>query len=189
MAIIVAFQVLVSLPFTLTDTGVKDYIVRSKFTGGGRGVKGEYHYEFMAATHSSTIFWGFLSEKCYYTWDCLAIKLRIALVALNIYFFFIRRWCFVKCFRNLLDTFKAKPEGIKTQQQIKFTFEVLLIGYFIGVNTLPGGHRHFQFWFISLVPTLVELVGLPSVSTFWLNDFHYPVLDGNDRWRLDYQHY
>ena len=97
MAIIVGFQILVSLPFVLTDTPVKEYIERSKFTGGGRDVPGEWHYRFMAASHTSTIFWGFIKHECYQDWPCLALKLRLGLVILNIYHFFLRKNCFFVC--------------------------------------------------------------------------------------------
>lgn len=105
ISLIIGFQIVISLPFVLTDTTVKDYIERSKFTGGGRDVPGEWHYRFMAASHGSTIFWGFIPESCYQDWPCLALKLRVGLLALNVYYFFIRRWCFPQCFSNLLNTF------------------------------------------------------------------------------------
>ena len=40
---------------------------------------------------------------------------------------------------------------------------------------MPGGHYQFQFWFIFLVPLAIEMVGLPSVGTFWVYQRLYPV--------------
>lgn len=71
---------------------------------------------------------------------------------------------------------------------MRFTFEVLFLGYFLGVVQMPGGHRHFQFWFTSLYHLLVSLVGLPALSTFWINDYFYPILHGGDRPRMNLQH-
>jgi len=188
ISLIVGFQIIISLPFVLTSTSVKEYVERSKFTGGGRDVPGEWHYRFMAASHGSTIFWGFIPEVCYQDWPCLALKLRVGLLALNVYYFFIRRWCFPQCFSNLLNTFGKKPEGVVSQKQIRFTFEVLFLGYFLGVVQMPGGHRHFQFWFTSLYHLLLSLIGLPAISTFWVNDYFYPILHGGDRPGMNLQH-
>ena len=96
-AVIVSFQVLIALPFVLNDTKVKDYLDRSKLNGAGRnGFAGAPRYwDYLASDYSLTIFWGFIPSDCYYDFDCLAKKLRIAIPAVNVFHFFIRKGCTV----------------------------------------------------------------------------------------------
>jgi len=51
----------------------------------------------------------------------------------------------------------------------------MVIGILIGICLVPGGHFQFQFWFIFLVPLAIEMVGLPTVTTFWVYGYFYPV--------------
>jgi hypothetical protein len=59
---------------------------------------------------------------------------------------------------------------------MRLTTEVLIIGYVSSVILMPGGNLQFQFWYISLVPLLVEMVGLQSIFTFWIYAYMYPVM-------------
>jgi len=79
----------------LGETGVKDYLDRSKFSGAGRGGLGGFpeFFDYMAADYTTTIFWGFIPRECYVNFSCLALKLRIAIPAINVFHFFIRKGC------------------------------------------------------------------------------------------------
>ena len=99
--LIVSFQIVISLPFTLTDTNYKDYLVRTKFTGAGRVTPSEPFWDFVASRYDHSIFWTFIPQECYESWPCLPQKLRIAMFGLNIYHFFFRKWCLPRCLGNL----------------------------------------------------------------------------------------
>ena len=43
-----------------------------------------------------------------------------------------------------------------------------MIGYFATVMLMPGGQTQFIFWFEWLLPIVIEMVGLPTIMTFWL---------------------
>lgn len=98
----------------------------------------------MAAHRALSIFWTFIPEDCYFHWPCLALPLKIAMLALNIYHFFVRKWCLPRCLTNLAQTFDEKAVaqlGIRSQEQIRLTLEVLLLGYMGGVVTMPGANQ------------------------------------------------
>lgn len=61
------------------------------------------------------------------------------------------------------------------QSQIRHACEILILGYMCGVVTMPGANYQFQFWFISLVPVMIEMIGLPSWCTFWIYAMFYPI--------------
>ena len=97
----------------------------------------------------------------------------------NIWNFFIRQNSFPRCFSNLLNTFdsqKVKNLGVKTQLDIRFTCEVILIQYMCGIVFMPGGHQQFQYWFIPIVPLLVGMIGVPYILVFWITNYFYPII-------------
>ena len=53
---------------------------------------------------------------------------------------------------------------------------------------MPGGHRHFQFWFTPLYPLLISMLGLPCILTCPLPDYFYPILHGGNRPLMNLQH-
>lgn len=50
---------------------------------------------------------------------------------------------------------------------------------------MPGAHIQFQFWYAPFVPLLLEMVGLPSLLTFWLYACNYPVINDMDGFPVD----
>jgi hypothetical protein len=64
-----------------------------------------------------------------------------AIFSLNIYNFFLRRQALMPCLNNLWDFLNMKPD--KNLKDTKKTFEILLIGYFIGIVFMPGAARQF----------------------------------------------
>jgi len=88
-------------------------------TGAGRNgiAKAARFWDYMAAHRSLSIFWTFIEFDCYFHYPCLALKLRISMLIVNIYHFFGRKWCFPRCYENLLKTFDKKEVaklGIRT---------------------------------------------------------------------------
>ena len=85
------------------------------------------------------------------------MKLRIAMLGLNVYHFFFRKWCWRQCFVNLFKLFWKESEVDEersennynpnsdrmNQKQIRHTADILILGYMIGVATMPGGNYQF----------------------------------------------
>jgi len=96
------------------ETSVEDYIVRSKLTGAGRkGASNSLeHWDYLAADKPLSIFWTFLSWDCYYDRTCMADPVKIGILVVNVYHFFVRKWCLPQCLNNLFKTFNP-PAGIK----------------------------------------------------------------------------
>ena len=76
-----------------------DYIQRSKLTGAGRdGIAGAaLFWNYLAAHRDLSIFWTFIPYDTYFCQHCFADKLKIGMVLVNIYHFFIRKMCLVPC--------------------------------------------------------------------------------------------
>jgi hypothetical protein len=51
---------------------------------------------------------------------------------------------------------------------------------------MPGANGQFQFWYISIVPLLLGMTGIPMILLFWVEHYFYPILGGVDP---RYQHY
>lgn len=172
---------MIALPFVLTETSLDDYIIRSKLTGAGRnGIQdGDEHWDYVASHVGLSIFWTFLPHDFYFARHGMARWVRIAMIVLNIYHFFVGQKCTSRCLENLAKTFDFKHTatlGIHTPDQQKKTLEVLLIGYFIGIVFMPGANGQFQFWFSCLVPIVVGMIGLPFIMLFWIHPYFYPIL-------------
>ena len=77
------------------DTPLRKYLFYSKFTLEGRGGIGgaEEVYDYMSSNHYATIFWKFIPEEIYNTKELLADRLKLAMLSLNVYHFFIRKMC------------------------------------------------------------------------------------------------
>ena len=177
--IIIGFQVLVAAPFVIFgDTSASEYLARARFAGGGRNGIGQASalYDNVGAHHSLSIFWTFLDEETYYSkwWND---GLKASILMLNIYHFFIRKWCLPRCLTNLMNTFSpALSSPVPTDpKDTKLIIELLTIGMLTGCTLCPGGHYQFHFWFIYLVPLAIEMVGLPTVTTCWIYSSIYPV--------------
>lgn len=140
----IGFQVLVALPFICKKTTVYDYVTRAKFTGKGRVTPGEPFWDYVAAIYGHTIFWNWVSKECYEEYECLAVKLRISMLSLNVYHFFIRKWCWKQCLINLRDWFDPKYQYVHKplkQKDINLTLEILVLGYVTGVVLMPGANQ------------------------------------------------
>lgn len=110
----------ISLPFVLTGTKVKDYVIQTKFTGAGRVTPSEPFWNFVASYYHHSIFWTFVPQECYESWPCLALKLRIAMLGLNIYHFFIRKWCWRQCFENLFKSSRKEEKENEERSENNF---------------------------------------------------------------------
>ena len=180
MTILVGFQILVSLPFILTETTIADYLERSKLTGAGRNGIGfaEPYFDYLAAHQTLTIFWRFVPENFYYDPEGLAKHCKIGIVALNIYHFFIRKGALITCLTNLKDFLTGNQDkpGVSKLKQLQWTIQTVVIGYFVGIILMPGAHGQFAFWFTPLVPLLTDMVGLPQIFTIWIYQYLYPPL-------------
>lgn len=108
LAIIISFQIVIALPFLLGETSISDYLIRSKFTGQGRnGIDGaDEIWDYLAAHIDNSMLFTWVPYDCYQDRTCMADRLFPLILIINVYHFFIRKWCTVQCFKNLFDTFK-----------------------------------------------------------------------------------
>jgi len=125
------------------------------------------------ATYGNTIYWQLVGPGMYWQpWFCPLLKK--CMLAVNVYYFFLRRWCLPQCLINLTKTFDGSQSLFKSQPftraQAKMGVELLLVSYVAGVCFVPGGHQQFQMWYWELIPIAIEMVGLPTAVTFKL--FH-----------------
>ena len=178
--IIFTFQVVIALPFLLGDSTISDYIRRSKLTGQGRnGIAfAGPEWDYLASMKDLSILWKFISNECYYDRDCLARNCTVAMLGLNVYHFFIRKWAFKKCWNNFIGFVLCKKKdfvGFKNEDEKKHVIEILLIGFFIGINLMPGAHSQFQIWYMYFMPLLIYMTGIPKILTFWIFAHYWPL--------------
>lgn len=121
IVIMIVFQIIVSLPFILGDTPVADYIEMSKFTGAGRNGRGIYNpaYDYMGSDHAQTIFWSFVPIDLYLDKERFGDRLKMGILLINIWHFFVKQNALWQCLTNLLYTFNSEHRsklGIRTQE-------------------------------------------------------------------------
>ena len=80
-------------------TFYKDYLMFSKFIEDSERKYG--------ATQDMSIFWHQVSREIYYS-DTFVKLLKIAMLSVNVWFFFIRKFCVPKCILNLLTCNESK---------------------------------------------------------------------------------
>ena len=80
------------MPFLMGETTIREYLHRAKFDGSGRnnfaGAPDIFNY--MSSHYEHSIFWTFLPKEVYNTKELVSDRLKIGIVCLNIYNFFIR---------------------------------------------------------------------------------------------------
>jgi hypothetical protein len=89
---------LVAVPFLIPfggETSVEDYLIKSKLTGAGRnGFAGAAAYfDYLASHPGNTIFFSWLDRDCYFDKECFSDRVKIGILVVNVWHFFIRKWC------------------------------------------------------------------------------------------------
>lgn len=79
------------------------------------------------------------------------------MVAVNFYYFFLRRLCVGQCLTNLVRW----PDGNMKEKDRKLALELLVVSYLSGICMVPGGHQQFQIWYQELIPMALAMTGLP----------------------------
>jgi hypothetical protein len=120
------------------DSTVQDYIIRSKLTGAGRnGIQGSAEFwDYLAAHKGLSIFWTFLSDEVYFDKSAFSDKVKIGILAVNVWFFFVRKNCLWQCLDNLMQT----GNGLTDKRLL---IEMLVIQYMSGIILMPGAHGQF----------------------------------------------
>ena len=100
------------------------------------------------------------------------------LLGINVYYFFIARFCFPRCFSNLLSTFSSsKPKmSFKDRKLVIELVVVMLVGSAVFV---PGGHMQFQIWYMQLIPFCLLLTRAHPILTFSLYSYVIPCRIGH----------
>ena len=76
---------------------------------------------------------------------------------------------------DYLAKFYIKKEMITKEARSRKCVDVMIINLLIGAVFVPGGHRQFSFWYVFVIPIAVEMIGLPSILTFWLYQAIFPI--------------
>jgi hypothetical protein len=96
----------------------------------------------VGADYNHSVYWTFISSDLYNS-HWFTDRLKLAILALNTYYFFIRQWCLPQCLYHVLG-FKLKlirPDDLTVQEQDKKVIEIMVVGLLIGAVNVPGGHR------------------------------------------------
>lgn len=179
--VIVSFQILIASPFCFDpvakllgfsggDTSWKDYLKYAKFAGGDKDRQYGSLYDW-------TIYWQMIDRRIYYKWWFVVI-LKMTMLLINVWYFFIRRFCLMDAVYNALTFFEPKW-ALGVRQRLPYWkqrkgLEIMIICYIAGAQFVPGGHQQFQMWYWDLIPIAIEMVGLPSAFTFKLYHDIYP---------------
>lgn len=132
--IIVGFQVAIASPFCFdpvaqtlgfksAGTHWKDYLHYTKFLGGDK--KRQY-----GSMYDLTIYFQFIDRQIYYK-QWFIDGLKLAMLSVNVWYFFIRRACIFKCFLNIFNTFKHTNHRMSLFEMQK-GLEILVIGLVAG---------------------------------------------------------
>lgn len=96
-----------------------------------------------------------------------------AILAVNVYYFFIKRHCLWICLKNIFKfSTDAKFPTAVNQRRI---FEIVSICMISSVVLMPGGHQQFQFWYIFLLPITIMSIDLPAMFVFKIFNDIFPV--------------
>ena len=106
----IMFQIIISLPFVLGETSVSDYIEMSKFTGKGRNGRGIYShvYDYMGSSQHHSIFWSWVPKDLYENKELFADRLKVSILFINIWHFFVIQNSLPLCINNLMNTFNSE---------------------------------------------------------------------------------
>ena len=82
----------------------------SKLTGAGRNGRAGASkiYDYMAAVQGLSILWTWVPHDLYIDKERFSDRLFKAMILINIWHFFVRKWCLPKCLDNLFSTFDSK---------------------------------------------------------------------------------
>lgn len=97
----------------------------------------------------------------------MARFVKTAMVFINIYHFFFRRAALQPCLNNLWRFLTLKPDFQKILDK-KNTIEILYIGFLSGIVFMPGANSQFQWWYVPLLPLLLDMAGLPIALTAFI---------------------
>ena len=115
--------------------------------------------------YSCSYWWNPFIPKTMYLKQHWLGFLKVCMLAVNVYYFFIRRFCLPKCLSQLFGTFSAKKDVMKYKDR-KLGIELMIFSYMSGLAFLPGGHRQFFIWFVQLVPFCFMMIGFEPIIYF-----------------------
>jgi len=103
--LVVAFAVQYGLGFIFLMRDTDAYILDSRLFGHGPGKQ-----DLVGAKFENSIYWTFLSREQYYSQE-FNNQLKIGMVALNVFYFFIRQNCLTQCILNVFAPFVPKRDS------------------------------------------------------------------------------
>ena len=88
------------------------------------------------AGYQHSMYWKFIGQEAYESeYFCNAMKL--ATLSVNIYYFFVRRWCLPQCLSHLFSV----PTGVMSYAGRNKAVELMFVLLLSGVCFVPGGHH------------------------------------------------
>lgn len=134
---------------------------------------GGHNYKARAAGRQFSVFWKFLSVADYNKWILTEHMMKVIL-ALNVYYFFLRRCMLTGCIERLSDSLKCITNSTVTLGERTKCIEIILILYVSACQFMPGGHENFQVWFVDMIPIIMVMTNLHPIFFFKLYMDVYP---------------
>jgi len=139
----IGLQVLIALPFVSdpvanalgyengAGTSLEKYLWFTRFAGGSKDTR-------RGAVIAHTVYFFYLSNDFYHSEEFI-LYTRLAIIFVNVYYFFLRSGCMFQCIKNIVPWNLPKHTSIQRTKVI----EVMVILYVSGINFTPGGHGQF----------------------------------------------
>ena len=80
----------------VAQTSLKTYLEVSQLAGGSEE---STH----GASYEMSIYWQFIGRPLFYSPEFVKY-MKLTILGLNVYYFFIRKWCLIECFKALFRT-------------------------------------------------------------------------------------
>lgn len=87
------------------------------------------------------MYWRFITYDSYYH-EYFCRTLQLLILGQNVWYFFIRRWCWPECVTNLVKTFSGTQPKM-THKKRMLALELIVVMYLTSAHLIPGGHRQF----------------------------------------------
>ena len=91
------------------------------------------------ANFQETYYWSYLGQEMYDTYVLRDLSTK-AILAVNAYYFFIRRNCLLQSLKNVI---KFSWDAKVTARSQRKVFEVISVCVISSVVLMPGGHQQF----------------------------------------------
>ena len=103
---------------------------------------GGHVYKDRAAGFKFSVFWKFLTIPEYNVYVKTEKAMKVIL-AMNVYYFFIRRCMLTGCLDRLVDSIGGRSNSYVTVTDRARCIEIIIVLYVSACQLMPGGHENF----------------------------------------------